>query len=57
MWLRDATVSLDNSTGTVTLLHSDGSEKRYTTRPAGIGRSIQDMYVAGGMESWVQQRL
>ena len=57
VWLRDATVSLDSSTGTVTLLHSDGTEKRYTTRPAGIGRSIQDMYVAGGMESWVQQRL
>lgn len=55
--LRDATVSLNSRTGAVELRFGNGSVKRYTTRPAGIGRSIQEIYVAGGMESWVKQRL
>jgi len=55
--LRDATVSLNSRTGAVELRFGNGSVKHYTTRPAGIGRSIQEIYVAGGMESWVKQRL
>lgn len=55
--LRDATVELDSRTGAVILKHADGRVAQYTTMPAGIGRSIQDIYVAGGLERWVQQRL
>ena len=57
MLLRDATVELDSRTGAVILKHADGRVAQYTTMPAGIGRSIQDIYVAGGLERWVQQRL
>lgn len=55
--LKDATISLDSRTGTVELTRQDGTKATYTTRPAGIGRSIQEIYVAGGMEAWVKQRL
>ncbi|CAD6975796.1 unnamed protein product [Tilletia controversa] len=30
---------------------------RYEATPRGIGRSIQEVYVAGGMENWVKNRL
>ena len=55
--LRGAHVRLDSRTGAVTLTRADGRAAKYTTRPAGIGRSIQEIYVAGGMEAWVRERL
>ncbi|KAI3613325.1 hypothetical protein CBS9595_004158 [Malassezia furfur] len=55
--LRDADLHLDSATGAVELRYADGRVARYTTRPAGIGRSIQEIYVAGGMEKWVAERL
>lgn len=55
--LRNATVSLESRTGKVQLTHADGRVQTYTTRPAGIGRSIQEIYVEGGMEAWVKARL
>ena len=57
MLLRGAHVRLDSRTGAVTLTRADGRAAKYTTRPAGIGRSIQEIYVAGGMEAWVRERL
>ena len=60
----ELTVMLDGSRlavsttdGTVTLKLHDGSQKTYVTRPAGVGRSVQEIFVAGGLESWVKQRL
>lgn len=32
-------------------------KKVYTTRPAGIGKSVQDIFTAGGLEAWVKKRL
>ncbi|WFD32682.1 homoaconitate hydratase [Malassezia sp. CBS 17886] len=55
--LDGATVRLDSGTGRVHLAFVDGTHAEYTTRPAGIGRSIQEIYVAGGMEGWVRERL
>ena len=55
--LEGADLRLDSATGTVELRRADGSVARYTTIPAGIGRSIQEIYVAGGMENWVAERL
>ncbi|EPQ28083.1 uncharacterized protein PFL1_04410 [Pseudozyma flocculosa PF-1] len=31
--------------------------EEYTTIPAGIGRSVQEIFVAGGLEKWVKQRI
>ncbi|WFD34872.1 homoaconitate hydratase [Malassezia cuniculi] len=55
--LIDADLRLDSQTGEVRLTLADGSVRTYTTIPAGIGRSIQEIYVAGGMEGWVRERL
>lgn len=55
--LVDADVRLDSQSGEVCLTLPDGSVRKYQTIPAGIGRSIQEIYVAGGMEGWVRERL
>ena len=55
--LVDADVRLDSKSGDVCLTLPDGSLRKYQTVPAGIGRSIQEIYVAGGMEGWVRERL
>lgn len=55
--LDGASLRLDSRTGEVELRHANGTVSKYTTRPAGIGRSIQEIYVAGGMENWVAERL
>ncbi|WFD06130.1 homoaconitate hydratase [Malassezia vespertilionis] len=55
--LDGADLRLDSRTGVAELTYPDGRQARYTTVPAGIGRSIQEIYVAGGMESWVRARL
>ncbi|WFD44973.1 homoaconitate hydratase [Malassezia psittaci] len=55
--LQDTDLHLDSATGKVQLRKPDGRVANYTTRPAGIGRSIQEIYVAGGMENWVAERL
>lgn len=55
--LVDADVRLDSQSGEVCLTLPDGSVRKYQTIPVGIGRSIQEIYVAGGMEGWVRERL
>lgn len=50
-------VSVDTRTGQVVLKGKDGSEKRYVTRPAGVGKAVQDIAVAGGLEAWVRARV
>ena len=55
--LIDADLRLDSKTGEVRLTLADGNVRTYSTIPAGIGRSIQEIYVAGGMEGWVRERL
>lgn len=58
IFLRGWTVSVDSRDGTLKLLHEQtGEEKRYTTRPAGVGVAVQDIAVAGGLEAWVQRRI
>lgn len=55
--LVDADVRLDSQSGEVCLTLPDGGVRKYQTVPAGIGRSIQEIYIAGGMEGWVRERL
>ncbi|CAO1636493.1 unnamed protein product [Parajaminaea phylloscopi] len=56
--LRGWTISVDTRDGTLKLVNdATGEEKRYTTRPAGVGMAVQDIAVAGGLEAWVQKRL
>ena len=55
--LEGATLDLESGSGRVRLTPPDGKVKEYTTVPAGIGRSVQEIYVAGGLESWVKERL
>ncbi|PWN27534.1 homoaconitase [Jaminaea rosea] len=50
-------VRVDTRNGQVVLKGSDGKERRYVTRPAGVGKAVQDIAVAGGLEAWVQKRL
>lgn len=51
-------VSVDTRDGTLKLINAETKEvKQYTTRPAGVGTAVQDIAVAGGLESWVQKRL
>ncbi|KDN39457.1 putative LYS4-homoaconitase precursor [Tilletiaria anomala UBC 951] len=58
--LRDSDVSVSSVDGRVRLhMQEDGvpTERTYVTRPAGVGRSVQEIFVAGGLEAWVKQRL
>lgn len=55
--LQGAEVQVDTATGQLTLKMQDGQEKKYVTRPAGVGRAVQDIWTAGGMESWVRRRI
>ncbi|KAN0063946.1 mitochondrial Homoaconitase [Thecaphora frezii] len=34
-----------------------GTTEEYVTIPAGIGKSVQEIFVAGGLEKWVKQRI
>ncbi|CBQ69745.1 probable LYS4-homoaconitase precursor [Sporisorium reilianum SRZ2] len=59
--LDQSTVHIDASTGTIQLSFTapDGEvvSKAYTAKPAGIGRSVQEIYTAGGLEKWVKERI
>ncbi|SJX65393.1 probable LYS4-homoaconitase precursor [Sporisorium reilianum f. sp. reilianum] len=59
--LDQSTVHIDASTGTIQLSFTapDGEKvsKAYTAKPAGIGRSVQEIYTAGGLEKWVKERI
>ncbi len=59
--LEESTVKVDSSTGAIELTWKGPGgrkvEKRYTAKPAGIGRSVQEIYTAGGLEKWVKQRI
>ncbi|PWY97334.1 putative LYS4-homoaconitase precursor [Testicularia cyperi] len=59
--LEDSTVQIDSSTGKITLSFTgpDGNKisNQYTAKPAGIGRSVQEIYTAGGLEKWVKERI
>ncbi|UZJ51206.1 hypothetical protein CBS101457_000526 [Exobasidium rhododendri] len=55
--LEGSELSLDSATGQVILKGSDGKEKRYTTRPAGVGQAVQDIWTSGGLEAWVKARI
>ncbi|PWN43568.1 homoaconitase [Ceraceosorus guamensis] len=55
--LKGAQVGVDSSNGRLTLRLPDGSEKRYTTTPAGVGTAVQDIWTAGGLEAWVRRTI
>ncbi|TKY90385.1 hypothetical protein EX895_000383 [Sporisorium graminicola] len=59
--LDQSTVTIDSSTGAIQLSFTapDGKQiaKSYTAKPAGIGRSVQEIYTAGGLEKWVKERI
>lgn len=51
-------INVDTRDGMLLLKNeSSGEERRYRTRPAGVGKAVQDIAVAGGLEAWVQKRL
>lgn len=50
-------VSVQSSTGELVLKKEGEKERRYITRPAGVGRAVQDIWTAGGMEQWVKRRI
>ncbi len=54
--LEGSDVRVSSSNGQL-VLQVNGQEKRYVTRPAGVGRSVQEIFVAGGLEAWVKERL
>lgn len=55
--LEGATFEVSSTDGRATVRFEDGKEMRFTTRPAGIGRSVQEIFTAGGLEGWVKARI
>jgi homoaconitate hydratase len=55
--LKGFELSIDSTNGQVILKGGDGKEKRYTTRPAGVGQAVQDIWTSGGLEAWVKARI
>lgn len=59
--LEKSTVKIDSSTGAIELTFTgpkgEKVQKKYTAKPAGIGRSVQEIYTAGGLEKWVKERI
>ena len=59
--LDESTVKIDSATGAIELKfkgpNGETAEKKYTAKPAGIGRSVQEIYTAGGLEKWVKERI
>lgn len=59
--LDNSTITIDSSTGAIKLKFTQPNgetvEKSYTAKPAGIGRSVQEIYTAGGLEKWVKERI
>jgi homoaconitate hydratase len=50
-------MEVDTRRGEVVIKMEGGGEKRYVTRPAGVGKAVQDIWTAGGMEQWVKRRI
>lgn len=50
-------LSIDSTNGQVILKDGQGGERRYTTRPAGVGQAVQDIWTSGGLEAWVKARI
>lgn len=55
--LQGSELTIDTTNGQVVLKDEKGQEKRYTTRPAGVGHAVQDIWTAGGLEAWVKARI
>ncbi|PWN50040.1 putative LYS4-homoaconitase precursor [Violaceomyces palustris] len=59
--LNGANVVVQSENGKLTIeWESEGGAKKmeeHVTRPAGIGRSVQEIFVAGGLEKWVKERI
>ncbi|SNX87621.1 probable LYS4 - homoaconitase precursor [Melanopsichium pennsylvanicum] len=59
--LQESTIHIDSSTGSINLTfkapNGEMVIKKYTAKPAGIGRSVQEIYTAGGLERWVKERI
>jgi homoaconitate hydratase len=55
--LQGADISVSSADGKLTLKLADGTERIYTTRPAGVGAAVQDIWTAGGLEAWVKRRI
>lgn len=57
VFLEGFEMTIDSTNGQVVLKDSQGKEQRYTTRPAGVGQAVQDIWTAGGLEAWVKARI
>ncbi|SPO32727.1 probable LYS4 - homoaconitase precursor [Ustilago trichophora] len=59
--LDQSNIKIDSATGKINLKFTQPNgevvEKTYTAKPAGIGRSVQEIYTAGGLEKWVKERI
>ncbi|SOV05452.1 probable LYS4 - homoaconitase precursor [Ustilago sp. UG-2017a] len=59
--LKNSEVKIHAATGKIQLSfegpQGEEMEKTYTAKPAGIGRSVQEIYTAGGLEKWVKERI
>jgi homoaconitate hydratase len=55
--LQGSELTIDSTNGQVILKNEKGQEKKYTTRPAGVGHAVQDIWTAGGLEAWVKARI
>ncbi|SPO30307.1 probable LYS4 - homoaconitase precursor [Ustilago trichophora] len=59
--LDQSIVKIDSATGKIILKFTQPNgqvvQKSYTAKPAGIGRSVQEIYTAGGLEKWVKERI
>jgi homoaconitate hydratase len=59
--LDQSNVQINSATGEINLSYTapDGSKvnKKYIAKPAGIGKSVQEIYTAGGLEKWVKERI
>lgn len=59
--LKDSKVKIHAATGKIQLSfegpQGEKMEKTYAAKPAGIGRSVQEIYTAGGLEKWVKERI
>lgn len=46
---------LDSGSGLITVTQADGQSKTYAGRS--VGRSVQEVWLAGGLEGWVRERI
>lgn len=48
-------ISVDSATGEITVVKEDGDVKVYKGRS--VGKSVQEVWLAGGLEGWVKERI